>query len=239
MLRPAWPRLNLDSQRAHVAPSLPVSSSGQSDIQVKSRPRHAHACRCAVLFLASNVVWWRWRFQHTWHSLEYVFGFYLMVVRTAYAPFLLPMPLCSPGRVLLIASARADSIGLDMGGVPLHASQVWLVPFALFISLAANEQTLPGTASGLPYGGAAAGVHLAGRGLPHAPHTPGFCRTMGLSSCHWRVRHLQECLPLPGCIKVWHLARVNPKKCSSSAQHTYWKPGCSRFACPTVVRRTV
>ena len=36
---------------------------------------------------------------------------------------------------------------------------MWLVPFALFISLAANEQTLPGTAGGLPYGGAASGVH--------------------------------------------------------------------------------
>jgi hypothetical protein len=36
------------------------------------------------------------------------------------------------------------------------------VPFALFISLAANEQTLPGTAGGLPYGGAAPGVHLKG-----------------------------------------------------------------------------
>ena len=32
------------------------------------------------------------------------------------------------------------------------------MPFALFISLAANEQTLPGTAGGLPFGGAPAGA---------------------------------------------------------------------------------
>ena len=57
----------------------------------------------------SNIGWWRWHFQQTWHSLEYVFGFYLMAV--------------------------------------------WLVPFTLFLSLAANENTLPGGPSGALGGG--------------------------------------------------------------------------------------
>lgn len=48
----------------------------------------------AVLFLASNVVWWRWRFQHTWHSLEYVFGFYLMVVSPLSTAAPVPWPSC-------------------------------------------------------------------------------------------------------------------------------------------------
>ena len=51
-------------------------------------------------------------------------------------------------------------------------SQVWLVPFALFISLAANEQTLPNTAGGLPYGGAASGVSGVQANLSGLPYDP-------------------------------------------------------------------
>ena len=71
-------------------------------------------------------------------------------------------PLTSPSAPTSLAIYSPAHVGL--------ATQVWLVPFALFISLAANEQTLPGTAGGLPYGGAPSGTrHRVACQLPVSP----------------------------------------------------------------------
>ena len=74
----------------------------------------------AVLFLASNVVWWRWRFQHTWHSLEYVFGFYLMVVSSGQCTCCL-WPSCS------MSCPVPLTVNVHAAGIPLLYSNHMLI----------------------------------------------------------------------------------------------------------------
>lgn len=94
-------------------PALPVCTSAAAHIAylqlLKSFPffrlLSPEGLASMALLIAANVAWGRY-FWHTWHSLEYIFGFLLMTT--------------------------------------------WVNPVLLILSLAANEQTLPGGA-GAPY----------------------------------------------------------------------------------------
>lgn len=104
-----------------------------------------------LLLVAANVGWGRY-FWHTWHSLEYIFGFLLMTT--------------------------------------------WLNPILLILSLAANEQTLPG-GGGEPYGS-------SGSGQPKGKASRGLV----LSLVAW-LKHKRDDV-LPGVDRMNGRARLKP-----------------------------